>query len=93
MSQSEVAEQLGITRGRVSQIELQALAKLHVLLMGEDLDEGRITERRELRLLVAQSKNAQRKKPRPPCEVVERFREREELLRHGRARHGAGGQG
>ncbi len=76
-SQSEVAAQLGITRKRVSQLELAALAKLHVLWMGDELDHGRITEEHELRLLIAHCKNSRRRVPRPPRMVTETFYDQE----------------
>lgn len=73
MSQVEVAERLKISRQRVGQLEDAALAKIHVLLAEAEMWA---MDRDELRLLVAQVRNALSHRPRHPAYVEKRFLER-----------------
>lgn len=59
----EVAVLLGVTPQRVSQIELRALAKIHVLSQEDDVEA---LEPEELRLLIQHCRNALLKHPLHP---------------------------
>lgn len=69
MSHEEIGERLGITAKRVWQHETMALAKMHALLLGEELDDGGLRDPDELRRVIAHCRNALRDQPRRPDNV------------------------
>lgn len=71
MLTKDVAAQLGISVGRVGQIERRALTKLHILLAGEMLDEGLLDNNpKALRLLVAMCRQYHRDSKATPANVM-----------------------
>jgi hypothetical protein len=80
------ARKHNVSYRRAQQIEIAALSKLSALLMGEEIDT---LDREELRLLVVHTRNALKKRPRHPAEVVREFKERgtqvsDDAFQHGR---------